>query len=596
MPNIRRLFDDAVKAARHRALIPGVLGKPDGVGGYTVAVSGRANHVYVRVSSSGSESVTMARNVNKVAYRANLPVLMELEVGGAYTIVGEDPAYYSAATTGDTTNTTGIAQHTHRSDTALAYEVEAKMLAPGRVFHSAAYTVYVKPLRYYYDGAWKYWTGGSLNLLAYLPSTSTTWGWILVGLDPVNNEPVATNGAEVATQAELLIEDLANITFTGYIPLAAIAANEADADLSDYTRYYDASEWHGGLLLQFNDAEGSSANVTTATPADGTSDFAARRDHAHGIADSAVTLAKMANLAQGYVLGKATAAAGPPEPMLIGIGLDYNATTGHLLRGPLTGDVVASSGSANTTIDANKVTNGMIRDSAALSVIGRSANSSGDPADIATTATSDAVLRESGSALGFGTVATGGIADAAVTNAKIADMAQATIKGRAANAGTGVPADLSRIQAVGVVGGALYVDNNGDGNVGTGEDTLSTYTVVADTLGAYSTLWFEVTGTFAANGNSKRIRIYFETTVIFDFTTTASNADWLAMGRVVCVGGASERTHVRFEDSAGSADLQHTIHTESLTVDNDLIVTGEATADDDIQVITMVVGHTAATV
>ncbi len=42
------------------------------------------------------------------------------------------------------------------------------------------------------------------------------------------------------------------------------------------------------------------------------------------------------------------------------------------------------------------------RDSMALSVIGRTANSTGDPADIVATAASAAVLRESGSALGFG--------------------------------------------------------------------------------------------------------------------------------------------------------------------------------------------------
>jgi hypothetical protein len=73
-------------------------------------------------------------------------------------------------------------------------------------------------------------------------------------------------------------------------------------------------------------------------------------------------------------------------------------------------------------IDDNAVTNGKLRDSAALSVIGRNANSSGDPADIAATAASGAVLRESGSTIGFGTIATAGIADDAVTYAKIQNV------------------------------------------------------------------------------------------------------------------------------------------------------------------------------
>lgn len=65
------------------------------------------------------------------------------------------------------------------------------------------------------------------------------------------------------------------------------------------------------------------------------------------------------------------------------------------------------------------VTDAKLRDSAALSVIGRSANSTGDPADIATTASSNAVLRESGGVLGFGQVSTSGLADGAVTTLKL---------------------------------------------------------------------------------------------------------------------------------------------------------------------------------
>lgn len=71
----------------------------------------------------------------------------------------------------------------------------------------------------------------------------------------------------------------------------------------------------------------------------------------------------------------------------------------------------------------NQVTNANLRDSGALSVIGRSANSAGDPADISATAGSDAVLRESGSTVSFGQVVAGGIANQAVTPAKLQDMA-----------------------------------------------------------------------------------------------------------------------------------------------------------------------------
>ena len=54
-------------------------------------------------------------------------------------------------------------------------------------------------------------------------------------------------------------------------------------------------------------------------------------------------------------------------------------------------------------IATNAITNARLRDSAALSVIGRSANSSGDPADIAA-GTDHQVLRRSGTTIGFGAV------------------------------------------------------------------------------------------------------------------------------------------------------------------------------------------------
>lgn len=74
------------------------------------------------------------------------------------------------------------------------------------------------------------------------------------------------------------------------------------------------------------------------------------------------------------------------------------------------------------------VTSAKLRNSGALSVIGRPDNSSGAPADISATGGSGGVLRESGSAVGFGTVATAGIADTAVTEAKLAADAVTTAK------------------------------------------------------------------------------------------------------------------------------------------------------------------------
>lgn len=69
----------------------------------------------------------------------------------------------------------------------------------------------------------------------------------------------------------------------------------------------------------------------------------------------------------------------------------------------LTGDVTGTgTGSFAASIGNNKVTDAMIRDGAATSVIGRSANTVGDPADIAASADNQG-LRRVGGVLGFGT-------------------------------------------------------------------------------------------------------------------------------------------------------------------------------------------------
>lgn len=98
----------------------------------------------------------------------------------------------------------------------------------------------------------------------------------------------------------------------------------------------------------------------------------------------------------------------------------------------LTGDVTGSgTGSFAATIAANAVTDTKLRDSVALSVIGRGANSTGDPADIAASV-DGYVLRRSGTTLAFGEVATAGIANDAITYSKIQNVTDARLLGRSA--------------------------------------------------------------------------------------------------------------------------------------------------------------------
>jgi microcystin-dependent protein len=109
---------------------------------------------------------------------------------------------------------------------------------------------------------------------------------------------------------------------------------------------------------------------------------------------------------------------------------DLSVTTGKIADASVTGAKIADANvtgakiaDANVTtikIADNAVDNTKLRDSSGLSVIGRTGNTTGDPADIVASIDGQ-VLRRSGNSVGFGTVGTAGIANDAITTAKIAD-------------------------------------------------------------------------------------------------------------------------------------------------------------------------------
>ncbi|MBA2708831.1 MAG: hypothetical protein H0U59_13585 [Gemmatimonadaceae bacterium] len=204
----------------------------------------------------------------------------------------------------------------------------------------------------------------------------------------------------------------------------------------------------------------SLSSVTPATETPGVAGVigvgttAARSDHVHplgnlsgdvttagslatSVAANAIGDTKLRDSAAVSVIGRSANSTGDPADIaasaddqvlrrsasVVGFGTIDTASLGSgtlaAARMPaLTGDVTTSAGAVATTIAANTVSDTKLRDSAAVSVIGRSANSTGDPADIAASADNQ-VLRRSSSVVGFGTLDTASIGSGTLAAARM---------------------------------------------------------------------------------------------------------------------------------------------------------------------------------
>lgn len=93
----------------------------------------------------------------------------------------------------------------------------------------------------------------------------------------------------------------------------------------------------------------------------------------------------------------------PTIALDLGAGASLAVASSKLVRAALTGDVTASQDSNTTAIASNAVTDAKFRQSAGVSIVGRSANSTGNVADIAASANGQ-VLKRSSNALSFAAV------------------------------------------------------------------------------------------------------------------------------------------------------------------------------------------------
>lgn len=133
----------------------------------------------------------------------------------------------------------------------------------------------------------------------------------------------------------------------------------------------------------------------------------------------------------------------------------------------------------------------------------------------------------------------------------------------------------------------LTNDTTTTGNITTGEDTLQTYAVPANQLANNgSCLTGAASGTFAATANNKRIRLKFGATTILDTgaLVTSAAGSWVLRYEIVRTGAATQKCNafIVFSDGAIESLSAYVTAAETLSGSVNIVITGEATATNDI--------------
>jgi hypothetical protein len=134
----------------------------------------------------------------------------------------------------------------------------------------------------------------------------------------------------------------------------------------------------------------------------------------------------------------------------------------------------------------------------------------------------------------------------------------------------------------------LYASTTAFGNVGSGEDDLITYSMPGATLAVnLQAVRIRTWGTYADNGNAKKVRLYFGAMVVSEDDGSASNnGTWVAEAVVIRTGAATQTSSGVMAYRHGGLGQYPVASvkspTETLSGAITLKTTGAATSDNDI--------------
>lgn len=243
-----------------------------------------------------------------------------------------------------------------------------------------------------------------------------------------NATTIAANAVTTAKilDANVTLAKMANITTDSLIGRDTASSGAPEVITLDTTLAMNGSQVLGRAAI--------TGDITIAAGSNSSAITAGAIVDADVNPSAAIALSKLATQAALSIVGNGTNATAVPTALAA-------ATDGNIVRRSGTavgfGSIdLAAAGAVGSSLLAHA----NIASLTGLSVFGRSANTTGVMAAI--TGTDGQVLRVSGTTLGFGTIVTAGIADASITMAKLANLAGLSVIGRSANT-TGVPAAIT---------------------------------------------------------------------------------------------------------------------------------------------------------
>lgn len=138
------------------------------------------------------------------------------------------------------------------------------------------------------------------------------------------------------------------------------------------------------------------------------------------------------------------------------------------------------------------------------------------------------------------------------------------------------------------VGGSIFYSTTAVGNVGAGEDDLLTTSLPANLLAVNGdSVRVFAAGSFATSVNSKRLRIRYGSTLLFDSTALSISlaADWVAYVEIVRTGATAQLASVSLTTGSTVLLASAAVVTAAETLSGavTLKITGEATSDNDVQ-------------